>query len=339
MNILVDAMGGDNAPEAVVYGCIDAVNEMEGFKIDLIGDSNRIKSLLNGKKYETSRINIVHAQDVISNDDIPTKAIRSKKNSSMVIGFNMLKGKEGEVFISAGNTGALMTGALLILGRIKGVDRPALAPVIPTRKGGLLLVDAGANTVCKPINYLQFGIMGSIYMKEVLGIANPKVGLINNGTEEKKGTEAVKQAYEIFKKSDVNFTGNVEGRDITDGNIDVAVCDGFVGNILLKFFEGIGSFMKDSFKVIFSKNILSKLAAVLVMGELKKFSKKIDYTEYGGALLLGVNGKVMKSHGSSNSKAIKNAVLKAFSYGKSTVIEQIAEKFMNMEVENLERVD
>lgn len=338
MLILVDAMGGDHAPEAVVNGCIDALKEMEGYDVALIGDSEKIKGILSERKFESPRLNIIHAQDVITMED-SANAFRTKKESSMVIGLNLLKEKKGDVFVSAGNTKVLMTGATLILRRIKGVDRPALAPVMPTKKGGICLIDGGANTTCKPINYLQFAIMGSIFMKEVFGVNNPKIGLVNNGTEVNKGTETVKQAHELLSNSGINFFGNVEGRDITDGTVDVAVCDGFVGNILLKFFEGAGSFFKESLKGIFGKNIISKLAAFLVMDDLKKFNKKIDYTEYGGVPLLGVNGKVMKAHGSSNAKAVKNAVFKAYSYGKSTVVEQISEQFKNMEVDSFEQSD
>lgn len=338
MIILVDAMGGDHAPEAIVNGCIDALNEREGYNLTLIGDSEKIKGILKEKKYDSARLNILHAKDVISMED-SANAFRTKKESSMVVGLNLLKEKKGDVFLSAGNTKVLMTGATLILKRIKGVDRPALAPVIPAKKGGVCLIDGGANTLCKPINYLQFAIMGSIFMKEVFEVAQPKIGLINNGTEENKGTDVVKQAYELLSTSNINFSGNIEGRDITDSIVDVAVCDGFVGNILLKFFEGAGSFIKENLKGIFYKNWISKIAALLVMGDLKKFNKKIDYTEYGGVPLLGVNGKVMKAHGSSNAKAIKNAIFKAYIYGKSSVVEQISEQFKNMEVDAIEQSD
>lgn len=338
MLILIDAMGGDNAPEAVVNGCIDALNEMEGYDLALIGDREKIQQILDQKEFKSQRLNIIHAKDVITMED-SANAFRTKKESSMVVGLNLLKEKKGDVFLSAGNTKVLMTGATLVMKRIKGVDRPALAPVMPTKRGGICLIDAGANTTCKPLNYLQFGIMGSIFMREVFNVENPRVGLINNGTELNKGTDIVKQAHAMLAESNINFTGNIEGRDITDGSVDVAVCDGFVGNILLKFFEGIGSFLKESLKGIFSKNIISKIAAALIMGELKKFNKKIDYTEYGGAPLLGVNGKVMKAHGSSNAKAIKNAIFKAYSYGKSSVVEQICEQFKNMEVDGFEQSD
>ncbi|MCX7921815.1 MAG: phosphate acyltransferase PlsX [Clostridia bacterium] len=337
MIILVDAMGGDNAPEAVVNGCIDAINELDGFDVMLLGDRDKIEKIIKERKFTNPRLKITHTSEVVTNEDAPTKAIKNKKDSSMVVGFNMLKQKKGDVLVSAGNTGALMTGALLILGRIKGVDRPALPAVIPTKTGGTLLIDAGSNTVCKPINYLQFGIMGSIYMKEVLSIESPKVGLINVGVEEKKGTEAVRQAYSLLSKSNINFVGNIEGRDVPEGMVHVAVCDGFVGNVILKFLEGVGSFFFSSLKEIYSKNIISKLSALAVKGGFRNFKKSLDYEEYGGVPLLGVNGRVFKCHGSSKAKSFKNAVKKAYIFAKSRVVEQMGEEFKNMEVEDIEQ--
>ena len=336
MKIIVDAMGGDNAPIEIIKGCIEAIKEKEGFDLLLVGDSKIINNYLKENKFISSRIIIKHTTEIISNEDSPTKAIRGKKDSSMVVGYNLLKAKEGEVFVSAGNTGALLTGALMILGRIKGVDRPALAPVIPTEKGGTLLVDAGANTVCKPINFIQFGIMGSIYMKDVFEIENPRVGLINVGSEEKKGNELIKNAYSGLSSSNINFIGNVEGQQLLAGAVNVAVCDGFVGNILLKFLEGAGPFFFNGMKVVFTKNLLSKLAALIVKKSLKNFKKRLDPSEFGGAPFLGVNGKVLKSHGSANAKAIKNAILKAVIFAKSSIIEQLEVEFKNTEVEEIE---
>lgn len=332
MNILVDVMGSDNGATAVVEGCIQALNEAQGFDIKLIGDSKSIEKVLSEKSFSSPRLSIVHAEEVITMEDT-YKAVRTKKKSSMAIGLNMLKEKQGDVFLSAGNTGALLTGATLTLHRIKGVDRPALACVMPSKKGGVCLIDCGANTICKPINLLQFGIMGSFYMEEIMGSKNPKVGLINNGTEEHKGPDLVKESRKLLEKAPINFVGNIEGRDITEGEVEVVVCDGFVGNILLKFYEGAGSFIKDSLKGIFTASILTKFSVLFVYKHLKMFNKKLDYTEYGGAPLLGVNGKVMKTHGSSNAKTIKNAVLKAVKYGESTLVEDLQAQFINMEVE------
>jgi len=334
--ILVDAMGGDNAPHAVVTGCMDAIIEQSDFEVILIGDSQKINNILNERGFSNDRLKVHHAPDVISNEDSPVKAIKSKKESSMVVGLNMIKKKEGDVFLSAGNTGALMTGAMLILGRIKGVVRPALTTYLPSKKGLIVLMDAGANTNCKPINLLQYGFMGSIFLSEVFGIKKPKVGLLNVGTEENKGNDLTKNAFPLLKSSDINFVGNIEGRNVMDGDADVLVCDGFVGNILLKALEGAAEFFVGSIKAIFLKNLLNKIAALVIKGEFKKFMKELDYTEYGGVPLLGVNGKVIKSHGSSNAKAIKNAVLKAILYAKSNVLEQIREEFKNMEVDDVE---
>ncbi|MCL6590747.1 MAG: phosphate acyltransferase PlsX [Firmicutes bacterium] len=327
MRILVDAMGGDNAPEAIVSGSMDAINESEGFEIVLIGDAQKIEKLFKKRKFKNPRVMVINAGEVITNEDIPTKAIKHKKDSSMVVGFNMLKEKKGDVFISAGNTGALMTGALLILGRIQGVDRPALAPILPSRNGHVMLIDAGMNTVCKPINFVQFGIMGSIYMKEVFHMKTPRVGLINIGSEEVKGTDVIKQAYALAANSNINFVGNIEGREIMEGRVDVAVCDGFVGNVLLKFVEGVGPFIFDSLKEVYSKSLLSRLAGLLVKSGLREFRKKLDYKEQGGARILGVDGKVIKSHGSSDAKAIKNAIFRAAGYGKSYIVEQMRDEF------------
>lgn len=335
MNIIVDAMGGDNAPNDIVKGCIRAIDEVEGFNVLLIGNTKKIDSILKENNYNTSRIDIIHANEVITNEDIPTKAIKQKKDSSMVLGMNLLNDDKGDVFISAGNTGALMTGATLILGRIEGIDRPALAPVIPTKKGGALLIDAGFNTVCKPVNYLQFGIIGSIYMSEIFNIKNPTVGLINVGTEEKKGNETIKQAYNLLSDSNLNFIGNIEGREILEGEVNVAVCDGFVGNVLLKFLEGVGSFIYDGLRDVYSKNIFSKVAYLMVKGELKKFKKRLDYEEYGGVPVLGINKTVFKCHGSSNIKSIKNTVIQAYNFAKSSIMDQIKKEICCMEVKNV----
>ena len=335
MLILVDAMGGDNAPQAIVNGCIDAIKSTEGFDILLIGDSEQINKTINQRRFINPRLKVSHAHEVITNDDLPTKAIKSKKNSSMVVGFNLLKEKKGDVFVSAGNSGALLTGALLILGRLKGVDRPALGAIIPTKSGKALLIDAGLNSTCKPINYVQFGIFGSAYMKELYHINNPRVGLINMGTEAKKGTEVLKQAYELLSKADFNFIGNIEGKDLPEGKVDVAVCDGYIGNVLLKFLEGAGSYIFAIIKGVFKKTIFSKISSLIVMKDMKEFKKSLDPEENGGAPILGVNGLVIKSHGSSNDNAIKNVIIKAYNLAKSTIFERIKDSLKNMGVEDI----
>ncbi len=332
LRILVDAMGGDYAPDAIVNGSIDAVKMHDGFDISLIGDRDQIERILQSRNFRSPRIEVIHAKEVITNDDVPTRAIRSKKNSSMVVGFNMLKEKKGDVFISAGSTGALLTGALFILGRLKGVDRPALGAVIPTKAGKCLLIDAGLNTTCKPVNYIQFGVFGSAYMKGLLKKENPRVGLVNMGTEAKKGTEILKQAYTMLKSTNLNFVGNIEGKDIPLGNVDVAVCDGYVGNVMLKFLEGTGSFFSGFLKGMFTKNIFSKISTLFVMQDMKAFKKMMDPSEDGGAPILGVDGIVIKSHGNSNDKTIRNVILKAFNLANSSVFDEIRNSVENMEV-------
>jgi len=337
LRILVDAMGGDNAPEAIVNGCLDAIKSQEGFDIVLIGDAEQINKIMEKRKFKSPRVEIVHSKEVITNDDIPTRAIRSKKNSSMVVGFNMLKEKAGDVLVSAGNTGALLTGALFILGRLKGVDRPALGAMIPTKSGKCLLIDAGLNSRCKPINYAQFGIFGSAYIKVMLNKENPRVGLVNMGTEERKGSEVLKQAYQLLSATNLNFVGNIEGKDIPMGNVDVAVCDGYVGNVLLKFLEGTGSFFVAILKGMFKRTIFSKLSVLFVMKDMLAFKKMMDPSEDGGAPILGVNGIVIKSHGNSDDKTIKNVILKAYNLAKSQIFDQIKEAVESMEVGDVEK--
>jgi len=333
--ILVDAMGGDRAPGDIVDGCIDALEEAEGFDIMLLGDVSKIDSIIKKRKFLSPRLKVFHTSEVITGDDIPTKAIKTKKDSSMVVGLRMLKEKKGDVFISAGNTGALSVGSLLLLGRINGIDRPALAPVIPTKNGPTLLIDAGLNTNCKPENYEQFARIGTIYMKETFNITNPRVGLINIGIEENKGYEIVKYAYARLNNSDINFVGNVEGRQIPQGDIDVAVCDGFIGNVLLKFLEGIGSFLHEGLNGVYRENIMSRMSALLVKRSLKKFMKKLDYEEYGGTPILGIDGTVIKCHGSSNARSIKNAIIRACQFAKTSILVQIKNEFAaSKEVKN-----
>lgn len=336
MLILVDAMGGDNAPASIVNGCVDAINSNVGFDIMLIGKSNEINKILEERKFVNPRLKITHADEVITNEDIPTKAIKNKKDSSMVVGFNLLKKKVGDVFLSAGNTGALLAGSLLILGRIKGVDRPALGAVIPVKNGNALIIDAGLNSTCKPINYLQFGVFGTLFMKKLNDIDKPSVGLLNIGTESGKGNEEIKQAYNLLSKSKLNFVGNIEGKDLPEGKVDIAVCNGFVGNILLKFFEGAGSFIFGEVKNIYKKNIFSKLSALLIYKDMKRFKTHLDTDLLAGAPILGVNGLVIKSHGNSTAKTIKHAILKAYKFAEGSVLDQIKEELMNSEVSDID---
>jgi glycerol-3-phosphate acyltransferase PlsX len=335
MRILVDAMGGDNAPDEIVKGCIEAMKVNRDFEIEFLGDQARIEKLIENEDVERSRISITNTQDEITNFDKPTEAIKKKINSSLVTGMRKIKAKSAQAFISAGSTGALLAGSLLIAGRMKGVVRPALAPVVPSKNGYTMIIDAGMNTQIKPISYLQFGIMGTEYMKSMYNIKNPRVGLVNVGTEESKGGSILKQAYEILKKSKINFVGNVEGRDVTEGKVDVVVCDGFIGNAMLKVMEGTGSYFMDFLKKTYSKGLAGKISYLLIKHEIRKLRKQIDPEELGGTPILGVNGMIYKCHGNSKAKAIKNTILKACSSACSNVMDQIKNIFAFMDVGGL----
>ena len=337
MKILVDAMGGDNAPDAVIKGVAKAINEIDADVI-LIGQekvlNSKSKEILGKEIKEISpRLSIHNAEEVIEMEDIPTKAIKGKKDSSMVVGFNMLKDGEGDVFISAGNSGALLTGATLLVGRIKGIDRPALAGILPSYHGRLVLMDCGANTNCKPINLLQFAQMSSIYMSNTVGINNPRIGLLNIGTEETKGNELVKNSFQLLKKFskdlNINFVGNIEGREAFLGEVDVVIADGFTGNVFLKSIEGLGKLVKISLKESMTKSILSKIAAVPSLPAMKRFSKMVDYKEYGGALFLGVKKPVIKAHGSSDEKLFEFTIKQAEKFVKNKAVDQLTEIYQS----------
>jgi glycerol-3-phosphate acyltransferase PlsX len=329
---MVDAMGGDNAPDEIVKGCIEAVKTKEGFEIELIGAENEINRILKKYNFMNERIIITNASQVISNDDKPTEAIRHKKDSSMVIGLNKIRENPGIVFISAGSTGALLAGTLLIAGRIKGVSRPALAPIVPSLTGGTMIIDAGMNTICRPINYAQFAIMGSIYMQQMMKKENPRVGLVNIGTEDEKGNETLKETLPILRKCGVNFIGNIEGRDIAEGKVDVAVCDGFTGNAMLKMMEGTGKYFFQNIKRIFNSDLFTKISALLVKAHIKKLKDSVDPEVIGGTPILGIDGIVFKCHGNSKAKAIRNTILNACNVTKSAFIDQIRDRFSTMEV-------
>ncbi len=340
MRIAVDGMGGDHSPREIVKGCIDALTDLSG-NIFLIGDKELIESELEKYTYDHSKISMVHTTDVITNDDQPVKAIRTKKNSSIVVGMNMLKNKEIDVFISAGNTGALMTGALLILGRIPGIDRPALTAVYPNPaiKKACLLLDVGANAECKANNFLEFGIMGSIYCEKVLNIEQPRVGLVNIGTEAGKGTPIIKNAYKKLEKANLNFIGNVEARELQNGVADVIVCDGFVGNVILKLSEGVALSFVHLIKNKLKESLVAKIGALILYGKLKDLKKELDYSEYGGAPILGVKGAVVKMHGSSEAKAVKNAILKAIPYVQNNVVDMIHDEVVSLQNNHSEEVN
>jgi phosphate acyltransferase len=332
MKIVVDGMGGDNAPLEIVKGAVEA-SALTEHQIILVGDESKINSELGKYKYSKEKITVVHASEVISNEDAPVKAVRTKQDSSMVKGISMVKNGEADLFVSAGNTGAIMAAGLFILGRIQGIDRPAIASTYPILgKGGVsLLVDSGANAECKPNNLLEFATMGSIYMEKVLNVKNPTVGLVNIGTEETKGTTVLKAAHELLSKSSLNFIGNVEAREIPKGCSDVVVCDGFVGNIILKLTEGLAWNILKLLKNKFMSGIVPKMGALLLSGKLKELRSEFDYSEYGGAPILGVKGAIVKMHGSSNSNAVKNTILKGIPYAETNVVQMIQNSVLELE--------
>jgi len=334
MIIAIDAMGGDNAPYEIVMGAIDAVKEQDGFDILLVGDELRIKEVLSLGGYSGDRIKVRNTTEVITNDDIPTKAIKQKKDSSMVVSFELLRNHEIDCFISAGSSGALLAGSVMKLKRINGVDRPAVASIIPTKKSQVLLIDSGFNTNIKPNNYLQFGYLGSSYMRTAFGISEPKVGLVNIGVEEEKGGDIVKEAYQLLKHSNLNFVGNIETRELFNDISDVVVCDGFTGNAILKLAEGACDFFISEMKKIFKKNIFTKMSALVLKDGLLSFKKKMDPDIFGGAPVLGIDGLVIKSHGSSKSKAIKYCVLKAQRLINSNFIGEVRKEFSKAIEEN-----
>ena len=335
MNIILDAFGGDNAPKAIVGGAVQAVNEYSDIRIILTGKADLIKEELALYNYDKSKIKVVNANEVIEMAEPPVEAIKKKTDSSLVVGFNLLKEGRGQAFITAGSTGATVAGATLIVRRIKGVKRPALAPVMPTSHGnGVLLIDCGANVDCKPSYIAQFAQMGSIYMNKAHGISNPRVGLLNNGAEEEKGNMQTKEAYAILKSMPINFLGNVEARNINSGDYDVIACDGFAGNIALKMMEGAAQTITTMLKQELYANLKSKIGALLAKGAFNRLKKRMDYTEYGGALLLGVNGCVIKAHGSSNALAIKNAVNQAREFIIGDLVNIIKEEIIKVELED-----
>ncbi|TCK98314.1 phosphate:acyl-[acyl carrier protein] acyltransferase [Natranaerovirga hydrolytica] len=325
-NIALDAMGGDNAPQAMVKGALDALDHSKDIKIFLVGKKELINKELEQYTYDKTRLEIVHANEVIDTDESPVMAIRKKKDSSLVQGLQLVKDKKVEAFVSSGNTGAVLAGGTFIVGRIKGIDRPALAPLIPTKKGVSLLIDCGANVDAKPSYLVQFAKMGSIYMENVLGIEQPKIGLINIGEEETKGNTLTKETYPLLKEEPIHFVGNVEAREIPSGKADVLVCDAFVGNILLKYTEGLGLTLFGFVKEAIMTNMKSKIGGVLLKKPLKAMAKRFDYTEYGGAPLLGLEGLVVKAHGSADAKVIKNTILQCKKFSNMKINEKIKEK-------------
>jgi glycerol-3-phosphate acyltransferase PlsX len=310
-------MGGDFAPANEVRGAADALAERPGrFSVVLVGQQDRVDEEL--RKLEAERhtfprkhLSIVHAPEVISMEDGPTAALRTKKQSSITVGLELQKNGKAQAFVSAGNTGAVLSASTLILGRVEGVGRPTIGALVPTVKSPCFLVDAGANVDCKPRHLFEFGVMGTIYMSALANVSSPRVGLLNVGEEESKGNEAVQESYRLLKESRLNFVGNVEGRDVLKGEVDVIVCDGFAGNILLKFGESIPAFFKSKFTAFAARGIKNKFIALIARNGLRGVMKELDYQEHGGVPLLGVNGVTIIGHGRSTPKAIKNMIFRA----------------------------
>ena len=325
VKVAVDAMGGDHSPGEIVKGAVDAVNERGEVEVFLAGRKEAVEQELSRYHYPEDRVHVVDAGEVISNDEAPVFAIRTKKDSSIVVALNLVKKGEADAFVSAGSTGAVLVGAQLIVGRIKGVERPPLAPLMPTLSGVSLLVDCGANVDARPSHLVQFAKMGSIYMENVVGIKNPRVAIVNVGVEEEKGNMLVKETFPLLKNcNEINFIGSVEAREIPHGAADVIVTEAFVGNVILKLYEGVAAALMKMIKQGMTATPLSTLGAALVKPQLKKTLKDFDLSQYGGAPMLGLKGLVVKSHGSSKSNEIKNSIIQCIAFKEQGVSEKIA---------------
>lgn len=323
MKIIVDAFGGDNAPLEIIKGCAQAVVEL-GAEIILTGKESVIKETAQSNGISLENIEIVDCDEIITMEDKADSVIKTKKNSSMAVGLSLLNEGRGDAFISAGNSGALCVGATLAVKRIKGIKRPAFAPVLPSENGFFMLLDGGANVDCRPEMLHQFAVMGSVYMEKVMGVKNPRIGLANVGVEAHKGTELYQETYGILKDSALNFIGNVEGRDIPKGICDVVVCDGFTGNLILKTYEGVAITLMKKIKHMFADSVKGKLAAGLVMKDIKDLKIRFNYNAYGGAPILGASKPVFKAHGDSKAVTLKNAVKLSMDYVKANAIEEIS---------------
>ncbi|MDU5105899.1 MULTISPECIES: phosphate acyltransferase PlsX [unclassified Clostridium] len=331
MKIAIDGMGGDNAPKAVVEGVIKSINEYQGIEYYITGPKEQIEDELKNYTYDKSLVKIIDAREVISPNEHPVMALKKKKDSSLYKALKLVKDKECDAVISGGSTGAFLAGCTLVVGRIKGIERPALAPIMPGKNGSFMIVDAGANVDCKPNYLVQFAKMGKIYYQGVLGDENPSIGLVNIGAEEEKGNELTKAAHKLLKEEkDLNFVGNVEPRETSKGNTKVLVCDGFVGNTLLKMYEGVASTLLGMIKEeILASGLISKIGAVLLKPVFNKLKVKFDYKEVGGAPFLGVDGICIKAHGSSDGKAFKNAIRQTKTFYDNGVLEKIKEEIQN----------
>ncbi|MDF2502763.1 phosphate acyltransferase PlsX [Clostridium sp.] len=324
MIIAIDGMGGDNSPNAVVEACTQAVNELSGVNIIITGPEELIKNELKKYTYDKSKIEIVNASEVITPNEHPVMAIKKKKDSSLYKALSLVKEGKAQSIISAGSTGALMAGATFVIGRIKGIDRIALAPIMPGKNAPFMLVDAGANVDCKPQYLVQFAFMGKIYFENILKVNNPSVGLINIGEEEEKGNELTKNVHKLLKNADFNFVGNVEPRDVSNGDTNILVCDGFVGNTILKMYEGVASNIFNMLKKEIMSSTRGKIGGILLKPVFKAFKSRFDYSEYGASPFLGTKEIVLKAHGSSNVKAFKNSIKQAKICSESNFIYKIS---------------
>ncbi|MFH0839224.1 MAG: phosphate acyltransferase PlsX [Candidatus Omnitrophota bacterium] len=324
MKIVVDGMGGDNAPFVTVQGAVEAVKEYD-LSVILTGDAHRIEQELLRYTYPKEKIEIVHASEIIEMDESPAVSVRRKKDSSINVGVSLVKEKKADAFVSAGNTGAVVCATMLMLGILKGIERPAIAVIMPNLTGVSLLIDVGANIDPKPTHLYQYAVMGAIYVEHILNKTRPKVGLLNIGEEETKGTDFLKECYRLLQSAELNFIGNVEGRDIFTGKSDVIVCDGVIGNVVLKVSESLAETISTLLKKELKKNLITTVGALLTIPAFKTLRKKIDYSEYGGAPLLGIDGICIISHGRSSSKAIKNAIRVASEFVSHRINEKITE--------------
>ena len=324
VKVALDAMGGDHAPKEIIKGAVDAVNENPILKVFVVGPEQVIESELKSYTYDSKRLEIVNATEVIETAEPPVMAIRKKKDSSIVKAMTMVKNNECDAFVSAGSSGAILVGGQVIVGRIKGVERPPLAPLIPTKDGVSLLIDCGANVDARPSFLVQFAKMGSVYMENIVGVKNPRVAIVNIGAEEEKGNTLVKETYPLLKNCpDINFIGSIEARDIPKGEADVIVCDAFVGNVILKLYEGVGATLIAKVKDGMMTSLRSKIGALLVKPALKSTLKTFDASEYGGAPLLGLKGLVVKTHGSSKAGEIKNTLKQCITFKEQNINEKI----------------